>query len=426
MNYMPKIDRRSFLVGTAAVGGGLSLGFQLPFGPDVVRAQDGSPEVNAWVVIRPDDTVVIRVARSEMGQGSRTGLAQLVAEELDCDWSKVTTENPTPGQNTARKRVWGDYATVGSRAIRQSHQYVRQGGAAAREMLKQAAANEWKVPVSEVTAANSVITHTPSGRTTTYGKVAEAAAKLEPPKEVPLKNPKDWKIAGKPLKRLDTADKLTGKQIYSMDVKQPGMLNAAIKESPVFGGKVKSFDAAKIEKMPGVKKVLQVGDAAVAVVADTWWNAKTALEALPIVWDDGPNAKVSSASIAEILKAGLDAPGGVRRQLSRATRRQPSPARRKRSRRSTPIRSRTTPHGADERDRALHARQVRGVDQHPERRSRAGGRARGERIADRKVRRARYDSRRRLRPAGEKRVRVARGSHRQGNAGHADQADQVA
>ena len=161
--------------------------------------------------------------------------------------------------------------------------------------------------MSEVSAANSVITHKPSGRTTTYGKVAEAAAKLEPPKDVNLKDPKDWKIAGKPLKRLDTADKLTGKQLYSMDVKLPGMLCAAVKESPVFGGKVKSFDAAKIANMPGVKKVVQSGDAAVAVVADTWWQAKTALEALPIVWDEGPNAKVSSATIAEMLKAGLDA-----------------------------------------------------------------------------------------------------------------------
>jgi isoquinoline 1-oxidoreductase subunit beta len=307
MNHMPKINRRSFLVGTAAVGGGLSLGLELPFGPDVVRAADGSPEINAWVVIRPDDTVVIRIARSEMGQGSLTGLAQLVAEELDCDWSKVTTEYPTPGQNVARKRVWGDYASTGSRSIRESHEYVRKGGAAAREMLKQAAATEWKVPVSEVTAANSVITHRPSGRTTTYGKVAEAAAKIEPPSEVKLKDPKDWKIAGKPLKRLDTADKLTGKQIYSMDFKLPGMLCAAVKESPVFGGKLKSFDAAKVAGMPGVKKVVASGDAAVAVVADTWWQAKTALEALPIEWDNGPNAKVSSASIAEMLKAGLDA-----------------------------------------------------------------------------------------------------------------------
>jgi isoquinoline 1-oxidoreductase beta subunit len=308
MNYVPNMNRRSFVVGTAAVGGGLALGLDIPLGgPTVVRAADGSPEINAWVVIRPDDTVVVRVVRTEMGQGTLTGLAQLVAEELDCDWSKVTTEYPTPGQSVARKRVWGDFSTGGSRGIRMSHEYVRQGGAAARMMLVQAAANEWKVPVAELTAAAGVIAHKASGRTTTYGKVAEAAAKLEPPKDVKLKDPKDWKIAGKPLKRLDTADKVTGKLTYGTDIKLPGMLNAAIKDCPVQGGKVKSFDAAKVSGMPGVKKVVQVGDSGVAVVADKWWQAKTAVDALPIVWDEGESAKVSSATIAEWLKAGLDA-----------------------------------------------------------------------------------------------------------------------
>ncbi|XIA67186.1 molybdopterin cofactor-binding domain-containing protein [Bradyrhizobium sp. TZ2] len=306
-HVMPKLNRRAFVIGTVAAGAGLSLGLDLPFGgPTVVRAADGSPEVNAWVVIRPDDTVVIRIARSEMGQGTLTGLAQLVAEELECDWSKVITEYPTPGQSVARKRVWGDFSTGGSRGIRSSQDYVRKGGATARVMLVQAAANEWKVPASECTAANSVITHTPSGRTTTYGKVVEAAAKLEPPADVKLKDPKDWKIAGKALKRLDTVQKTTGEMIYGVDVKLPGMLNAAIKDCPVFGGKLKSFDEAKIASMKGVKKVVRVGDSAVAVVADTWWHAKTALDALPIVWDEGENAKVSSASIAKWLAEGLD------------------------------------------------------------------------------------------------------------------------
>jgi isoquinoline 1-oxidoreductase beta subunit len=307
MNYVPKMNRRSFLVTSAAAGGGFALGMSLPMGPDVVRAADGSPEVNAWVVIRPDETVVVRVVRNEMGQGTLTGLAQLVAEELECDWNKVTTEYPTPGQSVARKRVWGDFSTGGSRGIRMSHEYVRQGGAAARVMLIQAAANEWKVPASECSVAKGVITHKASNRTTTYGKVAEAAAKLEAPKDVPLKDPKTWTIAGKPLQRLDTPDKVTGKLVYGTDLKLPGMLNAAIKDCPVQGGKIKSFDAAKVTGMPGVKKVVQVGDSGVAVVADTWWRAKTALDALPIVWDEGENTKVSSATIAEILKAGLDA-----------------------------------------------------------------------------------------------------------------------
>jgi len=303
----PHLNRRSFVIGAAALGTGLALGLDIPFGgPAIARAADGSPEVNAWVVIRPDDTVVIRIARSEMGQGTLTGLAQLVAEELECDWSKVVTEFPTPGQNVARKRAWGDFSTGGSRGIRSSQDYVRKGGATARMMLIQAAADEWKVPVGECVAASSVITHTPSGKSTTYGKVAEAAAKLTPPTDVRLKDPKDWKIIGKGLKRLDTPGKVTGATVYGIDVKLPGMLNAAIRDCPVTGGKVKSFDEARISSMKGVKKVVKVGDSAVAVVADTWWHAKTALDALPIVWDEGENAKVSSASIAKWLAEGLD------------------------------------------------------------------------------------------------------------------------
>jgi isoquinoline 1-oxidoreductase beta subunit len=299
------VSRRSFLVGSAAAAGGLALGFNLSFGGEALA--QSAPEINAWVMVRPDETVVVRVGRVEMGQGTLTGLAQLVAEELECDWSKVTTEYPTPGQNVARSRVWGNFQTAGSRGVRDSHDYMRKGGAAARQMLIQAAANGWGVPASECTVAKSVITHTPTGRTTTYGKVAEAASKLEAPKDVQLKDPKDWTIAGKPVKRLDTAEKLNGSQIYSIDVKRPGMLNAAIKACPVFGGKLKSFDAPKVEDMPGVKKVLAVGDNAVAIVADTWWRAKTALDALPIEWDGGPNAALSSEGIDKMLKEGLTA-----------------------------------------------------------------------------------------------------------------------
>ncbi|CAD5278735.1 Isoquinoline 1-oxidoreductase, beta subunit [Bosea sp. 62] len=302
-----KLSRRSLLKGSAAAAGAFSFGFAIPFSEEA-QAQGAVPEVNAWVVIHPDDKVVIRIARSEMGQGTLTGLAQLVAEELDCDWAKVTTEYPTPGQNLARNRVWGNFSTGGSRGIRESHEYVRKGGAAARMMLVQAAADGWKVPAAECSALKGVITHKGSGRSIRYGEVAAAAVKLQPPSDIPLKDPKDWTIAGKPLKRLDTADKTTGKKIYGMDFKLPGMLNAAIKDCPVFGGKVKSFDAAKIKDMPGVKHVLPVGDSAVAVVADSWWRAKTALDALPITWDEGEHAKVSSESIAAWLKEGLDAP----------------------------------------------------------------------------------------------------------------------
>ena len=299
------ISRRGFVAGAAAIG--FTLGFRIPF-DEANAASDAMPdEVNAWVVVKPDDTVVIRIARSEMGQGTLTGLAQLVAEELDCDWSKVTTEYPSPATNVKRNRVWQSYSTGGSRGIRESNDYVRKGGAAAKQMLIAAAAKQWGVAPNECVADKSVITHTASGRSTTYGKVAAESAKIEPPKDVKLKDPKDWKIAGKPLKRLDTADKVNGKQIYGIDLKMPGMLLAAIKDCPVVGGKVTSFDDSKVKAMPGVKKVVPVGDSAVAVVADTWWQAKTALDALPIVSDFGPNAKVSSASLAEFLKEGLTA-----------------------------------------------------------------------------------------------------------------------
>ncbi|MEM7020312.1 MAG: molybdopterin cofactor-binding domain-containing protein [Pseudomonadota bacterium] len=290
-------------------GAGLSIGV-LPVSQALAKAADKTeamPEVNAWVHIMEDDTVTIRIARSEMGQGTLTGLAQLVAEELECDWTKVTTEYPTPGQNVARNKVWGSFATGGSRGIRGSHQYVREGGAAARMMLIEAAANEWGVPAAECSVADGVITHKASNRSTTYGKVAGAASKIAPPTEVKLKDPSEWKVAGQPKKRLDTKDKLTGKQVYGTDVILPGMVNASIKACPVNGGKLKSFDGDKVKDMPGVKAVVKVDDTAVAVVADTWWQANNALKALPVEWDKGENASVDTAGIDKMLTEGLDA-----------------------------------------------------------------------------------------------------------------------
>jgi isoquinoline 1-oxidoreductase beta subunit len=311
-----RLSRRTFLISGAATGGGLALGLHVG-GLKEALAQSvlgtTGNEVGAWVFIRPNDEVVVRIARSEMGQGTPTGLAQLVAEELECDWKKVRTEYPTPGQNLARNRLWGDMSTGGSRGIRQSQEYVRKGGAAARMMLLQAAADQWKVPVAEVKVANGVITHAATNRRLTYGKVAAAAAKLPVPdsKAITLKDPKSWKIAGRSEKRLDTADKLTGKQVFAIDVKLPGMLNASIMDAPVFGAKVKSYEEAKARAMPGVRHVVKVGDTAVAVVADTWWQANAALKVLNIAWEEGANDKVSSQSIAEFLKQGLDATEGV-------------------------------------------------------------------------------------------------------------------
>jgi isoquinoline 1-oxidoreductase subunit beta len=312
-----RLSRRTFLVSGAAAGGGLALGFHVPGIKDAIAQQlvgaQGSELGGAWVLIKPNEDVVIRIARSEMGQGTLTGLAQLVCEELECDWKKVSWEYPTPGQNLARNRIWGDMSTGGSRGIRGSHDYVRRGGAAARMLLLQAAAEQLKVPVAELTVSNGIITHAKSGRTTTYGKVAAAAAELPTPdmKEIKLKDPKDWKVAGKPAKRLDTMDKLTGKQLYAVDVTLPGMLSASIMDAPVYGAKVKSYDEAKVKAMPGVRHVVKAGDTAVVVVADTWWQANQGLKALAIKWEEGPNDKVSSESIMAFLKEGLDAKEGV-------------------------------------------------------------------------------------------------------------------
>ncbi|WP_210529895.1 xanthine dehydrogenase family protein molybdopterin-binding subunit [Rubellimicrobium arenae] len=294
------LTRRGFLASVAA--GGFALGFRIP-----AAAQDAATattELNAWVVIHPDDTVVIRVARIEMGQGTLTGLAQLVAEELDADWEKVTWEYPTPGQNVARDRVWGAFGTYGSQGIRASQQYVREGGAAARAMLLQAAANRWGVDPATLTVSKGVISG-PDGQTLRYGELAAEAAQVAVPAEIQLKDPSTWTIAGQPVKRLDTMGKLDGSQIYAIDMKLPGMVSAAIRQAPVMGSTVASFDAEAVMGMPGVQKVLQIDNDAVAVVADTWWRAKTALDALQIEWTESEHANLSMADIHAMLDEGL-------------------------------------------------------------------------------------------------------------------------
>jgi len=306
-----RLSRRAFVLSSAAAGTGLALGFHFPAGAQSAGAD--TPEVNAWVVVQTDETCIIRVARAEMGQGTHTGLAQLVAEELDCDWSRVKVQMVSPGQNLARKRVWRDMSTGGSRGIRGSQDYMRQGGAAARTVLLQAAANQWGVAVSEVTVSKGVITHTATGRKLSYGKVASAAAKLTPPdpKTLVLRDPRQWKLAGKPLKRVDTDLKVMGKQNYAIDTRLPGMVYAAIQASPVFGGKLVSFDASKLRGRKGIQGVYKVDDNAVAVVADNWWRAKMALQDLPIVWNEGANGQESSATIDARLKEGLTATNNV-------------------------------------------------------------------------------------------------------------------
>ncbi|MAK62060.1 MAG: aldehyde dehydrogenase [Ponticaulis sp.] len=301
------LSRRGFLISSGAAGLTISvLGGCANGSTEAEEAAENlppNPEVNAWVIIGRDDVVTVRIARSEMGQGTMTGLAQLVAEELDADWDKVVAEFPTPGENLARQRVWKDFSTGGSRGVRGSIPYVQEGAAAARAMLLQAAADEWGVPVSEVSVSKGVISH--GDKTLTYGAVAEAASKVTPPENVTLKDPSEWTIVGQPKKRLDTAEKLTGDLVYGADIQLDGMVCASIKACPVRNGKLGSFDEAAIADMPGVKKVMAVGEDAVAVVADTWWKANKAIEALPITWEGGD--KFNSADFEEVLNEGLTA-----------------------------------------------------------------------------------------------------------------------
>ncbi len=300
------LSRRQFLKVSAAVGGGLALEFRFPLASAAAGAVP--VEVNAWIVVHPDDRVVIRIARSEMGQGTFTALAQLVAEELDCDWKNVSAEFASPNENLRRNRVWGSMATGGSQGVRSSQDYVRKAGASARAMLVAAAAARWNVPAAECTAERGVITHAPSGRTLRYGAVATAAAKLAPPKDVALRDPAQWKIAGQPLHRLDIPDKVRGRPVYAVDVALPGMLHASIAQCPVFGGRVTRVDDRAARVMRGVKKVVREREF-VAVVADSWWRANEALKKLEIEWDTAGSGRIDDHSIEAMLREGLAAPG---------------------------------------------------------------------------------------------------------------------
>jgi isoquinoline 1-oxidoreductase subunit beta len=302
---MPQLDRRAFLVRTAAAGGALTLGFAIPFGPPA-RANEGAGEITAWIVIAPDDRVTIRIARSEMGQGVFTALPMLVAEELGCDWSKVTAEFVAPEENLRRKRAWGDMSTGGSRSVRTSQEALRNAGAIARGMLIAAAATRWGVPASECSAEASVITHGASGRRLRFGEVAQAAATISPPAMVRLKEPSEWTLIGTPRRRLEIVTKVTGRPIYASDVRLPGMLYAALAQCPVFKGRLESADEGAVAGLPGVRRVVRFDDA-VAVVADSWWRAKTALDALPVHWEAGESGAMGDPAIQDLLRGGLDA-----------------------------------------------------------------------------------------------------------------------
>jgi isoquinoline 1-oxidoreductase beta subunit len=298
--------RRTFLKQSAALSGAFVLGLQAATSGTAIAAEtSGAPEVTHWIVIQPDDTVIIRIARSELGQGSFTGLAQLVAEELECDWNKVKPEYADVNMHMRRNRIFKDMSTGGSRGIRDSHEYVRQGGAAAREMLIAAAAQQWNVPASECSASKGVVTH-PSGKTARYGELAGLAATLPVPTAPRLKDPKNWKLIGTSPARFDIPAKVNGSQVYAADIRLPGMLHASILQSPVFGGFLKRYDDAAAKKMPGVKHIV-TSEEWIAVVADNWWQANQALKAIKPEWENGEKGKISSASIMAYMREGLEA-----------------------------------------------------------------------------------------------------------------------
>jgi isoquinoline 1-oxidoreductase beta subunit len=308
MGFGGGLNRRSFLIAASATGGGLALGFAVPLGPQhaatTAQAAD-APEITCWLTIARDDTVTIRVAHSEMGQGAMTGLAMLVAEELECDWTKVRTQLVSPTENTRRNNAWGDTSTGASRSIASSQLYLRQAGATARDMLITAAAARWNVPAAQCSARDSIVSHGPTGRTVNYGAIAEEAAKVEPSTDIRLKPPEEWRLAGTPKKRLDVRDKVTGAPVYAIDVRLPGMLYAAIVHCPVFKGTPKSIDESSIAGMKGVRKIVRMDDA-VAVIADSWWRAKRAADALKVTWDERGNSALSSAAITELVRGGIE------------------------------------------------------------------------------------------------------------------------
>ena len=311
MTQLKNPSRRSFLKSSAAVGGGLVIGVSLPGMFNNAFAAADSSAMNAWVRIGSDNSVTILCARSEMGQGVVMALPTLVAEELEVDLSKVKVEFAPPGEVYINGMLGGQI-TGGSTSVRDGWDKLRIAGAQARMMLVAAAAQEWGVDAAKCTARNGMVTG-PKGKKATYGQLAEAASRLPVPKDVVLKDPSKFRYVGKPLKRMDTADKTTGKTEFGIDVKLPGMLYASLAQCPVIGGKVVSFDAAKAKAMPGVKHVVQITDG-VAVVADSWWQAKTARDALDIKWDEGPNKALSSASVSAGLAAAMSKPGATIKQ----------------------------------------------------------------------------------------------------------------
>ena len=313
MSEISNLSRRDFLKAGGIACGGLVLGFYLPNLQGGTQAMGAEPsfDPNAFLRIGADETITVIVNKSEMGQGVYTSLPMVIAEELECDWDRVRAE-PAPVEPVYNNPLTGIQMTGGSMSVKTEWDRMRKAGAAARMMLIGAAAKQWKVKASSCRAENGKVVHS-SGKALTYGQLAEKAAHMPVPEKVPLKDPSEFKIAGKPKHRLDTPEKVNGRGIFGFDVKIPGMLTALVARSPVFGGKVKSFDASKAREVPGVRDVVQI-ESGVAVVADNFWAAKRGRDALQIAWDEGEWASISTQALQEQFAAAATSPGVVARK----------------------------------------------------------------------------------------------------------------
>ncbi|HEV3021761.1 MAG TPA: molybdopterin cofactor-binding domain-containing protein, partial [Pirellulales bacterium] len=318
MSAILNVSRREFVRTGLLAGGGLILGLHLPGITKGQAGKNGEPfELNAFVRIGPDDFVTVVVNHSEMGQGIYTSMPMVIAEELDADWAKVRFE-AAPVAAVYNHPIYGAQLTGGSSSTWVEWERVRKAGAAARAMLIRAAAAEWNVEPATCGTEPGHVVHAASGRKVSYGKVAEKAADLKPPDDVALKNPKDFRLVGKPTRRLDTPDKVNGKAVFGLDVQLPGMLVALVARPPVFGGRVKSLSTNKTRVVPGVKHVVQI-PRGIAVVADGFWSAKKGREALEVVWDDGPLANFDSRTQFEQYAELAKQPGVVARNDGDAT-----------------------------------------------------------------------------------------------------------
>ena len=315
---MQKLSRREFVVSTLSAAGGLAIGVSSsdaaslsvrPWGNDALKH---SGELNAWVLIEPDDTVIIRYGRAEMGQGSFTALPQILTEELECDWNFVKPEYASANRNHRENKVYCSLSTGGSRAVRETGEMVQQAGASARERLIAAAAKRWNVAPSACSAAMSKVTHTATGRTFRFGELAAEAALVKLDKEPAIKTPDKFKFIGQRIARLDIPHKINGTAVYGIDISVPNMVHAAIIACPVFGGTVKSVDERPIAGARGILQVVKLRDA-VAVVADRYFRAKSALDKLVIEWEVGAAGATDSVQFRKDYVAALDQTGAVAR-----------------------------------------------------------------------------------------------------------------